>query len=182
MKYPKTLAIDESPVYLRLIDEADADELYEVLAEDQQHLQVFQPFARNTTRESTDNRLKISLQELADGTRLQYRIVIGSEAGEPKIIGNLTFYGRDKKNKARLGYWITKPYEGKGYMFKAAQAFVDYGFNKWGLQKVELTIDANNERSQHLARKLGAQPTGKLGIEETDGVEAEVPLWEIVNE
>lgn len=179
--HPSTLTVSScTDIYLRLLALEDADELYELIDADREHLQTFQRWTRDVTRESLTKTISDNLEKAAADEWLQYRIMFRESSGD-RIIGNITFYNHDAvHNVANLGYWIAQPYEGKGYVYAAAQTALAYAFKEWGVRKVVLVIDAENERSEHLAEKLGAKLTDRLEREEIHGQTYNDRVWEIV--
>jgi ribosomal-protein-serine acetyltransferase len=62
--------------------------------------------------------------------------------------------------RAQIGYWISKEYEGKGLIVKSLITFVDYLFNKTGLNKIEIHYVPANTRSARVAERLGFRIEG----------------------
>lgn len=62
-----------------------------------------------------------------------------------------------------LGYFIAKPFWGKGYATEAISAFVRFIFATWPkLLRVEAHTYASNEGSQNVLRKVGFTQEGRL--------------------
>jgi RimJ/RimL family protein N-acetyltransferase len=64
--------------------------------------------------------------------------------------------------QAEMGYWIGRPYWGKGYGTEAARAVIAYGINTLGLVKVYARPFAYNTASQRLLEKAGMAREGIL--------------------
>jgi RimJ/RimL family protein N-acetyltransferase len=58
-------------------------------------------------------------------------------------------------NLAELGYWVGKPYWGRGYATEAACAVVDFGFEKLSLHRIQATHFGNNPASGKVMQKVG---------------------------
>lgn len=56
---------------------------------------------------------------------------------------------------AELGYWIGKPFWGKGYCTEAGHAVIGYGFETLGLHRIQATHYADNPASGRVMQKLG---------------------------
>lgn len=54
-----------------------------------------------------------------------------------------------------LGYIIHSPYWNQGYGYEAAQAILDYGFNRLGLQRMCANMPVHHHASRRVAEKLG---------------------------
>jgi [ribosomal protein S5]-alanine N-acetyltransferase len=59
-----------------------------------------------------------------------------------------------------LGYRFASAHWGKGYATEAAVACRDLGFGRFGLERIYVDVHPQNERSQNVARKLGARRLG----------------------
>ncbi|NMH72175.1 GNAT family N-acetyltransferase [Bacillus sp. RO2] len=62
--------------------------------------------------------------------------------------------------RGELGYWVGRPYWGKGYGTEAARAMVEYGFNVLGLNKVFAGAFTDNPGSWHIMEKVGMKHEG----------------------
>lgn len=87
-----------------------------------------------------------------------YAIVL-KETGE--LVGCVGFNAGEAANVAladdelELGYWVGKPYWGRGIATEAAQAIVDRGFIDLGLSGIWAVCFDGNERSRCVLEKLG---------------------------
>ena len=80
-----------------------------------------------------------------------------------RMIGDLgynVFFVRDRR--AELGYHLAPEYWRRGLMTAALDTVVDYGFTALGLNKIEATVNTQNDRSSGLLRKLGFRIEGTL--------------------
>lgn len=64
--------------------------------------------------------------------------------------------------KFEIGYWISTPYAGQGYVTEAAAAVADFAFQTLGARRVEIRCDAQNARSAAVARRLQFPLEGTL--------------------
>ena len=62
--------------------------------------------------------------------------------------------GEQGDGSVELGYWIARPYWGRGYATEAGAA-VRYGFEELGEERLFSCIVPDNHRSQAVARRLG---------------------------
>ena len=67
-----------------------------------------------------------------------------------------------KQHQAELGYWVGKPYWGKGFCTEAAQAVLAYAFNELALIRVYARYLARNPASGRVMQKLHMQYEGTL--------------------
>lgn len=67
-----------------------------------------------------------------------------------------------ENNCAELGYWIGKPYWGRGYCTEAARAIVRYGFDDLHLHRIHSSHFASNPASGRVMQKIGMTREGCL--------------------
>jgi [ribosomal protein S5]-alanine N-acetyltransferase len=67
---------------------------------------------------------------------------------------------RGSANSAYLGYWIGKPFAGRGIMPTALAMVVDHCFADAGLHRVEANIRPENAASRRVVEKLGFRLEG----------------------
>lgn len=54
-----------------------------------------------------------------------------------------------------IGFYIARPYWGRGFATEAARAFIEYGFHELRLPKIISSVEAGNGASAHVLQKLG---------------------------
>merc|ERR1712000_215870 len=74
-------------------------------------------------------------------------------------IGMISF-GMNRENPvkphvATLGYFLGKPFWGKGYMTESLRALIPYAFNEKGVHRLEASTFANNIGSCKVLKKAG---------------------------
>lgn len=72
---------------------------------------------------------------------------------ELKLNGNTDMTERD--DECELGYWLGKPFWGRGYMPEAAEELIRYGFEDLGMTTIWCGYYDGNEKSQRVQEKLG---------------------------
>lgn len=79
------------------------------------------------------------------------------------LIGGLGFLDLEPNAfKSEVGYWLAKPYWGRGLMTRAVQKVVDYGFREHGLSRITASVFEFNARSARVLEKCGFQLEGHL--------------------
>ncbi|QHT62593.1 GNAT family N-acetyltransferase [Paenibacillus lycopersici] len=68
--------------------------------------------------------------------------------------------------KFEIGYWIDTRQSGKGYMTEAVQGITVFAFTELLARRVEIRVDALNERSQAIPMRLGYWHEGTLRNED----------------
>jgi ribosomal-protein-alanine N-acetyltransferase len=87
-----------------------------------------------------------------------------TEKGRSRLIGSCGFYNWMKggSNSAEMGYDLNPAYWGRGIMREALETIVRFGFDRMGLNRIQATIPAHNNRSLTLIRRLGFVQEGVL--------------------
>ncbi|MBD5137526.1 MAG: GNAT family N-acetyltransferase [Lachnospiraceae bacterium] len=88
-----------------------------------------------------------------------YAVVL-KETGEPIgscgiMFPNVLPEGEEKYSEAELGYWIGKPYWGKGLIPEAVHALLARCFNQLGLNALTCNYYDGNHKSRRVCEKSG---------------------------
>ncbi len=76
------------------------------------------------------------------------------------LIGSINLMGIQADHQAEFGYWIGVPYWNQGYCTEAAEAMLDFAFNKLGLVRVHAAHLSRNPSSGSVMQKLGMRHEG----------------------
>jgi [ribosomal protein S5]-alanine N-acetyltransferase len=106
------------------------------------------------------------------GTGLDLAITHDAESA---LVGALGLRFELEHDRAELGYWVGKPYWGRGYATEAARALVEYGFDTLGLHRIYARYLTRNPASGRVLHKIGMTHEGhrrqhekKWGVWEDD--------------
>jgi [ribosomal protein S5]-alanine N-acetyltransferase len=80
-----------------------------------------------------------------------------------RLVGGAGFY-RLRSGAAELGFWLGRPWWGRGYATEATQAVVRYGFEERRLPAFSSSHFVDNEASARVLFKLGFEPVGHVAI------------------
>ena len=87
--------------------------------------------------------------------------VIEKESEE--CIGQVAYFLVDSDNRfAEIEYCIGRAFQGKGYATEATKAVTEYGFDRMGLNKVQICVRPSNIASGKVIEKCGFQKDGNL--------------------
>lgn len=76
--------------------------------------------------------------------------------GQPKLLGNISFWKMDKENhRTEIGYMLHPDYWGRGIMDEAMTAALEYCFRVLNFHSVEANTDPENVASGRLLEKHG---------------------------
>lgn len=136
---------------LRPWKESDAESLYEYAKDPD-----VGPIAGWPPHENVDQSLDV-IKNVFNGAQC-YAIC---EKGTDKAIGaiELLLNGRtdltERDDECELGYWIGKPFWGRGYVPEAARELIRHGFEELGMTTVWCGYYDGNHKSKRVQEKLG---------------------------
>jgi ribosomal-protein-serine acetyltransferase len=144
---------------LRSFQPDDAPELFNAVNNSRQHLRSWFDWVDQTNKvEHSLHFIQKSLNELQYQESLALGIFYKGH-----IIGSIGVHHWDHITKrAELGYWIAKEHEGRGILNRCLVRFIDFLFNKVGLNKIEIRFIPSNTRSANTAMRLGFKTEGLI--------------------
>ena len=143
---------------LRLLEEADADELYALIEADRAYLAEWLPWPAAQTLAATAEFIRKARRQLDAGGGLQGALVL-----DGRIVGAGGLLGIDwEARKTGIGYWLAEDHQGRGLMTRAVQAVTDYAFGELDLNRVEIQVGADNAKSRAIPERLGFRQEGVL--------------------
>lgn len=80
------------------------------------------------------------------------------------LIGGIGFHDFElgKSHKAELGYWLAKPYWGRGTMTETVKKVTEFGLKEFNLVRITATVFHFNAGSARVLEKAGYQLEGYL--------------------
>ncbi len=158
VRYPARIRVDDD-VELRLVEEADAEEIFRQTEANRAYLREWLPWVDGTRSVEDTRAFVLRSQEqvrLCDG--FQTRILFqGQFAG---MTGYL--YHNWKDLRTEIGYWLRQDVQGRGIMTRATKALVDFAFDNLGLHRVEIRAATDNRKSRAVPERLGFTQEGVL--------------------
>jgi ribosomal-protein-serine acetyltransferase len=139
-----------STLHLRKISLYDADEVFDIINSDRDHLRTWLPFVDLThssknTKEFVEQLSKPFSQEMV------FTICFND-----KITGLIGFKEIDKINKKlEIGYWINSTNEGKGLVSASCRTLIDNAFNKMDMNRIQIKCGVGNLRSSMIPKRIG---------------------------
>jgi ribosomal-protein-serine acetyltransferase len=144
--------------HLRLLVDADTDELHALIASNRAYLSRWMPWASSQTREQTKDFIALSRNKVLDNNGFQAAIV-----RDEQIVGVVGYdMVRWADRATSIGYWLAEPEQGRGTMTRAVRALVDHALNGWRLNRVEILVAENNARSRAIPERLDFAEEGTL--------------------
>jgi ribosomal-protein-serine acetyltransferase len=146
-------------LYLRLVREEDAEELYLRVDQNREHLQWRVSWVDGTTTKSdTLKFVRFCLESAVSGTGFHYALLLDAE-----IVGLVAFSSVEKINRcATMGYWLAKSQTGRGLMTTAVKTLISEGFRQLELNRIQARVATGNCPSQAVCDRLGLKKEGIL--------------------
>lgn len=144
---------------IRLAVYNHAEPVYSVVDENRDYLARWLPWV-DDTRSPADvgEWIRRGLEQLARNEG--WHAVLWHEGG---VAGAVGFKPIDwGSRRVELGYWLAERFQGRGLVTEAVRAAVDYAFQEWKLNRVEIRCAVGNERSAAIPRRLGFEEEGLL--------------------
>lgn len=139
-------------VELRLRTEADAEELFNLINNNRNHLRRWLPWVdANKTVADSLAYIQSCISKFETKESLDLGIWF-----EGQMVGSIGFHYWDKANrKDTIGYWLAEEFQGKGIVTDAVRALINYGFKEMNLNRIEILCAVENEKSRAIPAKLG---------------------------
>jgi len=156
---------------LRLFEESDAEELDRVIAANRAYLAEWLDWANAEGVEEWRAFIRRTREKVAANDGFCAAII-----DDGAIVGWVGFDRIDWDSRSTsIGYWLARDRQGRGIMTEAVAALTSYAFEAWKLDRVELRIEARNQRSAAIAERLGFRNEGIA-----QNAERHVPVKDIV--
>ncbi len=93
----------------------------------------------------------VVLPDRAAGSEYAFVIVVDGE-----VVGHISIKNVDgERGEAEVGYWIGRPYWGRGYASEAVRQIVAFAFEERGLRRLYAHVLAHNPASGRVLEKCG---------------------------
>src|SRR5690625_269386 len=156
-------SIETECLMLRKLNQTDADRIEELAGDydvAKTTLNIPHPYPKGSAKDFIESTL---LAE--DNGELITYAVVKKKANH--LIGIISIKLTSTHEHGELGYWIGKPYWGKGYGTEAAKAIVAFGFDGLYLNKIFARAITTNPGSWRIMEKVGMTHEGTLKQHET---------------
>lgn len=136
---------------LRPWKESDAESLFEYAKDPE-----VGPRAGWPPHKSVEESLNI-IRNVLSGTECYAICEKGSDIaiGAAELMLNGHTYKTERDDECELGYWLGKPFWGRGYMPEAAAELIRHGFEDLGMTTIWCGYHDGNNKSKRVQEKLG---------------------------
>jgi ribosomal-protein-serine acetyltransferase len=146
-----SLRIDDD-VVLKILEPEDADVLFALVDCNRPHLREWLPWVDTNTTPEKSRLFILSAQD-------QYKLNFGFQCGiwiHGTLAGVIGFHSIDWMNRSvEIGYWLGEEFQGRGIVTKACRTLVDYAFNEYQLNRVQIRCATGNKKSNAIIERLG---------------------------
>lgn len=145
----------------------DAEGLYAAIDESRATLAPWLPWVHR--HESAADTRDFCLRSLANWIARKTLEVGIFDARDGRPLGATGFPRLDWAARTfEIGYWLRRSATGRGYISEAVRELTRFAFEELAANRVEIRCDARNERSRHVAERLGFTREGCLRNEGLD--------------
>lgn len=143
-----------------------AEECFALIDANREHLGRWLPWVKHT-RSAEDVGAHITRVAKMYGERGD---VVAAICVDGRMAGIVGLEDVDAKaGSAEIGYWLGKEYEGRGLVTKACRALLNYAFVELSLNRVQIQVAPENQRSKAVPLRLGFTYEGTLRqVDRTD--------------
>jgi len=142
---------DEIVLYPLSVD--DIFKIFNTLNEERDYMREWLPFVDTTQAvEDTGNYVRYVLETGEKQFTIYYK---------DQFVGLVGFKDIDNDNhKTEIGYWLSQYAQGKGIMTRTVDKLLEYAFNKMEMNRVQIKVAMDNQKSRNIPEKLGFQVEG----------------------
>lgn len=144
--------IEVEGLVLRPWEPADARELFRLKRDNQAHLLPWMPWAAATSTIDAELALIRTFRAAYDRDE---DYVLGVFLADGAPIGGTGLHPRVGPKALEIGYWIAEEHGRKGYARLIAAALTRVALEAYGVERVEIRVDPDNERSLKIPPRLG---------------------------
>ncbi|KJW11600.1 GNAT family N-acetyltransferase [Levilactobacillus spicheri] len=137
----------------------DGPQLFQLVVADRERLTRFLPWVAQTqTVQDEVAFLQMTNRHLGQGQSLNLVIWVGDT-----VAGMISCNRFDQANRsADIGYWLGRPFRGRGVMTQAVRGLCTLVFQDYGMNRLVIRAAVENGASQAVARRAGFHLEGIL--------------------
>jgi ribosomal-protein-alanine N-acetyltransferase len=156
--YPDLPTLESDRLMLRKMSLEDAPDLFEYASDSQ--VAQYTTWTPHKSLEDSQIFLNSILAKYQNHESYDWGII---HKGDGKLIGTCGFVNWvSPHHHAEIGYALSRPYWGKGYMPEAVKAVLAFGFQKTNLNRIEGRCKLPNHSSARVLEKVGMKYEGIL--------------------
>jgi ribosomal-protein-serine acetyltransferase len=147
----------EDGLFLKSLELREAEELLLLVDANRPYLREWLPWL-DLTRSIDEMIVYIESTLHQISSNLGFQTAIWHQG---QIVGIIGYHHLEWANRsACIGYWLDQRHQGKGIMTKACRALVDYAFDDWKLNRIEIRCAEGNLKSRRIPERLWFRAEG----------------------
>jgi len=153
------MKVDGHRLYIRPIEQSDAEPLTELINHSLDTLRLWMPWAKNKASVEAERLfIESAIKDMYENRSLTFCICLRETH---TLIGTVATHQIDWTNfKTAIGYWVANAHQGRGYASEATLLFLEYLFTDMNLYRVSAAAAPQNYASLRVIEKLGFQFEG----------------------
>jgi ribosomal-protein-serine acetyltransferase len=152
------IGIDED-TELRLLQEGDADTVFATVDADREHMREFLDWVDDNRR--VEDTLAFISKAQAEARKGRAFHMALHHRGH--LVGIVSLHNIDNNHRtAEIGYWLGRPYQGRGLMTRACAAMLDHAYGALGLNRIQVRSVSANAKSLAIPERLGFSHEGTI--------------------
>lgn len=152
------ITVDDN-IKLEITSEKFTTQLFNVIDNNRGHLSEFLSWVENMQSVEDLRQYLQNCERLYEEKKEVSFIILLNEIP----VGRIGLHHLNLQNKiGAIGYWLDKNAEGKGVVTKSCIKLINYGFQKIGLNRIEIKASVRNFKSQAIPVKLNFKREGIL--------------------
>ena len=142
----------DDEIELHLLDQQDAETIFQLIDTDRDHLRPWMPWV-DPTKTVDDTKAFIQSEQENYANNKSFNTSIWYKGTLVGLIG----YVRWDFNHANteIGYWLSSEYTGRGIMTRSTWAMLRHAFTTLGMRRVEIRAAVDNIPSNAIPERLG---------------------------
>ena len=146
-------------VKLKILEEREAEQLFELIDNNREYLAEFLPFVEHTNKvEDSKKFIHSALQQFINGDGFHCGIWSNKE-----LIGVIGLHYLDLVNKkTSIGYYLAENFQKKGIMTQCTKALIRYVYEEYDINRIEIQMSTKNKKSRAIPIRLGFTYEGIL--------------------
>jgi ribosomal-protein-serine acetyltransferase len=147
----------EDGLQLKSLELRESEEMLLLVNANRAYLRKWLPWLDMTTNiDEMIAFVESAMRQHTSGLGFQAGIWQGNE-----IVGIIGYHHLEWANRSTcMGYWIGERYQGRGIMTKACRSLVEYAFEEWHLNRIEIRCAEGNVKSRAIPERLGFKAEG----------------------
>lgn len=144
-------------IVLRQLEISDAEDIFNTIDSQREHLGPFLPFVE-TTKQLSDTKAFVESAVNAPKDRMEYTFTIRVK---DRFAGLAGFKDTDRVNKkTEIGYWLSRDFLGRGIMTRSVSTLCDFAFRELDINRIQIKCAVTNSASRNIPHRLGFQLEG----------------------